>query len=111
MGCFMTVSIISYQTRKLSDGLAHAGEKTTTIDTRTARYLVNRKLAEYVPIGIDESKNRIDQICDAIEKLDPDNSEQWTNSGKPQVREVEAILGFDISAAERDQAWEQFDHE
>ena len=48
---------------------------------------------------------RIEAIAKAIETLDPENEEHWTGSGKPNVASLEAVLGWDISAAERDEAW------
>ena len=44
-------------------------------------------------------------IRGAIEALDPANASLWTKGGKPEVKALEARLGFDISAAERDEAW------
>ena len=41
----------------------------------------------------------------AIEALDPANPECWTKGGKPDVRALEKVLGFDITAPERDAAW------
>lgn len=52
------------------------------------------------------------QILAAIRDLleaDPDRADEtvWTKAGKPEVRAIEELLGFDISAAERDAAWEE----
>ena len=44
-------------------------------------------------------------IRGAIEALDPNNPRHFTKGGKPEVKALEARLGFDISAAERDEAW------
>ena len=41
----------------------------------------------------------------AIEGLDLADKSTWTKGGKPEVKALEARLGFDISAAERDEAW------
>ena len=46
-------------------------------------------------------------IADAIRSLDTDNPENWTGAGKPQVSAIEAALGRDITAAERDAAWNE----
>jgi len=46
------------------------------------------------------------QIVEAIGQLDPDNSEQWTKGNKPKTDVLTDLLGTDISAAERDAAWE-----
>lgn len=40
------------------------------------------------------------RIIQAVEKLDHKNDEQWTTGGKPKVKAVEEILGFDISSEE-----------
>jgi len=47
-----------------------------------------------------------DPIEAAIRQLDPDNPMHWTQAGKPQVYALEEILGYQISAAQRDAAWE-----
>ena len=46
------------------------------------------------------------QIVEAIGQLDPDNSEQWTKGNNPKTDVLTDLLGTDISAAERDAAWE-----
>ena len=45
-------------------------------------------------------------IEDAIRSLDPDDASLWTGDGKPQVRAIESVLGRQITADERDAAWE-----
>ena len=46
-----------------------------------------------------------EEIVTAISRLEAGNIDHWTKSGKPEVRALEAALGYDISAAERDAAW------
>jgi len=46
----------------------------------------------------------LQQIIDAVASLDKDDADLWTNSGKAQVAAIEAVLGFDISAKDRDAA-------
>ena len=46
-----------------------------------------------------------DAIEDAIRGLDPDDKTLWTSDGEPKVVAVEAVLGRDITAEERDAAW------
>lgn len=58
------------------------------------------------PSAPTDPAERIEAIAKAIETLDPKDEEHWTGSGKPNVVSLEAILGWDIKAAERDQAWE-----
>ena len=44
-------------------------------------------------------------IKSAIRRVDLEDKKLWTDSGKPTVSAVEKVLGFDISAGERDRAW------
>ena len=46
--------------------------------------------------------SQISRIVDAIDSLA--GPQDWTKSGKPRVRSLEKILGFDITAAQRDSA-------
>lgn len=103
------ISIRTWQGRSLSDGSTVAFEPFQTSDLTGAAYLVARGLAEYLPEVHDAKRNKIDIIADAIEQLSPGNTEQWTTDGKPSVKELEQITGFDISAAERDEAFALFD--
>lgn len=50
-------------------------------------------------------------IVAAIQKLSPDNPSNWTADKKPQVKAIETIAGFNISAEERDQALENISHQ
>ncbi len=53
----------------------------------------------------DEQPTREGQIDAAVRQVNPDHEWKWTKSGKPRVNEVEEILGWNISARERDEAW------
>jgi len=62
--------------------------------------------------GNAETDARHALIVDAIRDLleaDPERADDayWTKSGKPDVKALETLLGFDISAAERDAAWDE----
>lgn len=48
------------------------------------------------------------QIVQAIGKLDPANKEHFTKSNKPNANVLADMLNKDVSAAERDAAWEAF---
>lgn len=54
----------------------------------------------------DQAQARKEAIVAAITRLSPDNPDNWTADKKPQVRAIEAIAGFNISAGERDKAFE-----
>lgn len=47
-------------------------------------------------------------IVDAIAQLDANDPSVWTGQGKPQVDALEKILGRDITAKDRDDAWDSF---
>lgn len=49
-------------------------------------------------------------ILAAIAKLDPDNDSLWTKDKEngPTTKALESVLGFSVTAAERDTAWTQF---
>lgn len=47
-------------------------------------------------------------LLQAIAGLDPNDEEQWTKAGKPEVLALRAAMNMDITAAERDRAWEQY---
>lgn len=44
-------------------------------------------------------------LADAIQLLDPSNTEHFTTSGKPQVDALSELMGVKVSATERDEAW------
>ena len=48
----------------------------------------------------------IEDIVEAISGLDP--AKDYGKNGKPNVEAIEALLGADITAQQRDQAWEIF---
>jgi hypothetical protein len=48
----------------------------------------------------------IEDIVEAVSGLDP--TKDYGKNGKPNVEAIEALLGADITAAQRDQAWDIF---
>jgi len=55
-----------------------------------------------------DGPGRDDLLQLAIQSLDPENNDHFTNSGKPQATALAEIIKTPVSAAERDAAWEQF---
>ena len=56
----------------------------------------------------DSAETRQAAIVDATGRLDPEDPSLWSGRGKsrrPKVAALEAVLGHDITAAERDGAW------
>jgi hypothetical protein len=52
--------------------------------------------------------DRTDQIIAVVNTMRPDDEAHFNRrSGKPRVEIIEEILGYDINAAERDEAWDR----
>ena len=69
------------------------------------------ELAHFVPPVGPKLAGPVDRamiIRDAVEALDPNDATLFTQSGKPTVQAVELVLGFDITADERDEAYEAY---
>lgn len=45
------------------------------------------------------------EVAEAIGQLDKEKVELWTADGKPQTKALADVLGRDVSAAMRDEAW------
>ena len=57
--------------------------------------------------GPTDEHERLAAIGEVIDNLDPDDASLWTRGGKPIVGAIEAVLGYDIEARERDYVWNQ----
>lgn len=54
-----------------------------------------------------ETLDRISEITTAIQTLlDEGDEKNFTSMGDPKVKPIERVLGYDITAQERDEAWE-----
>lgn len=49
---------------------------------------------------------RLGEIASAIKQLDPTNPTHFTQEGIPRVQAIEAVFGDDITAEERNAAWD-----
>lgn len=47
-------------------------------------------------------------LVDAIKRLNPDDKNHFTNSGKPQTDALSTLMEAPVSAVERDSAWDEF---
>ena len=54
------------------------------------------------------SAGRLVKYLQAIDSLDPDNKDDYTESGKPEVNALKQLVDGDVSASERDEAWEHY---
>ena len=90
-----------------AEELIAAGVPENQIDDLVAADVL---LVQHLP-EIERPDNREvlgEEIVDAIGKLEDGNAEHWTKGGKPEVRALEAVLNYDITAAERDAAWDAY---
>ncbi|PKR55481.1 hypothetical protein [Thalassospira marina] len=57
-----------------------------------------------------EPASALECLVAAMGKLDPDNADLFTGSGKPKTETLQALddIDFTVTAALRDQAWDQF---
>jgi hypothetical protein len=59
-----------------------------------------------------ETMDRIEEITNAIQTLlDEGDESNFTSMGDPKVKPIERILGYDITASERDAAWKSLSGE
>jgi len=57
------------------------------------------------------AEERLAAIKSAITGLDADVASNWTKGSLPAVPAITAIVGFDVTAAERDQVWAELEAE
>lgn len=77
------------------------------LDAKEARRLVDAGFAVLAEskVAINDSKALIESIVDAIAELP---TAGFGKDGKPNVKALQGILEFEVTAAQRDAAWEQF---
>lgn len=66
------------------------------------------QILEDVDQGVEDEKRNAEILEAARKALD---AGKVTGSGKPEVKAVEEILGYDITAEERDRAWKILEKE
>jgi hypothetical protein len=52
-----------------------------------------------------DAKERLAAIVTAIGKIDLNNTDLWLKDGKPASEAIAAVLGWSVTAAERNAAW------
>lgn len=89
-------------------------------ETQLAQLKADPKLAvsiqeqQAVPSSASKQSGALDAdslpncLVEAIALLSPDNSEHFTSSGKPTTEALSELMQTKVSAAERDEAWEQY---
>ena len=96
-----TTSVKITEATKLGGERVAPGEVINDMPIHEARRLVHSRKAEF--FKIDEADSLQAKIMAAIENLPEDGFGQ---DGKPKVKAIENLLGQDISAADRDAAWD-----
>jgi hypothetical protein len=61
--------------------------------------------AEDVVDAVSDSDRAIEIVSAIGQLLDQGKTKNFSKTGEPKVRSIEAILGYDITADERDAAW------
>jgi DNA-binding ferritin-like protein len=84
--------------RLIARGFAASGQEKTASASTSAKTTTTSTGDKPSPM--------IEDIVEAISGLDP--TKDYGKNGKPNVEAIEALLGANISAAQRDQAWEIF---
>jgi len=72
-----------------------------------AMALVARGFAAWVGEGEADATPEVpvDRIIAAIGRLDPQDAAHFTKAGKPEVKALSDLLGVEITAKQRDDAW------
>ena len=80
------------------------------LNRKVAQALIDRGFAAQVKSvcqqeGLPSAQGLVDEIIDAIDDVAPND---FGKDGKPSVKAIEEIMGVNISAADRDEAWENY---
>lgn len=55
-----------------------------------------------------KTSDTVAAIVQSIAGIDKDDADSWTKTKGPKVSALEAVLGYQITEAERDSAWQIF---
>jgi hypothetical protein len=84
-----------------------AGDEPQTIPDDAARWALENKHAE-LPAKKNPAASgplTMDEIVEAIGKMDKADPSLWTAANAPQVKALAEILGRDVTADQRNEAW------
>lgn len=92
------------------DGPEYKKGQKVKMNQASADHFIRRGLALESGKVPKDSKidDRESDIIEAIGMLKEGKKEHWTQGGKPEVKALEEILGHDITAKERDEAFDKF---
>lgn len=77
------------------------------VEERDVRACKDRGCVSFDKVeAITETLDRVEEIASAIQLLlDEGDEKNFTSMGDPKVKPIESVLGYSITAEERDQAW------
>ena len=75
------------------------------LSEQEAQVLIKRGLVMAHLDNMPEANNLLEAIVDAIDDLPP---ESFGKEGKPSVKSIESVISQNISAADRDKAWQMY---
>ncbi|MCF8491363.1 MAG: hypothetical protein K9H18_19530 [Rhodospirillum sp.] len=108
------VRIISRKDGFRRGGMAHFGKAEHPVDTFTEAQL-DALLAEAGKPGgtlfvevVEKDDRPPDDLIAAIGKLDRANPAHFTKGGKPETKALEDVVERQVTATERDAAWDAF---
>ena len=93
----------------IAEGIA---KRMPDADAETIRLAVAEATGQAPPPEGDVIKladpNAIQEVIAAISEMDKDNTDEYTNGGKPDAKVLSQRLGRNVSASERDEAFDLF---
>lgn len=95
---------------KDADGLHKPGDKDISLSDADSKELVEigaiaESAATAGSVVPTDPAERQAAIVAAIYKLDPNNADLWLRDGRPDASAIVEILGWNITATERNEAW------
>ncbi|SDH92311.1 hypothetical protein [Roseospirillum parvum] len=99
--------------------LYHEGETLTMDPALAAPLMAQGRLRSHTPVVEPPATDTTDpatatdgatDLLAAIGQLEPGNPDHWTKDGRPDARALAAVVGREVSAAERDAVWEASHH-
>ena len=95
------VALEEQEAKQLLSFLSHVLEITLNDPTRPSPAPLGGEAVANI-----DPKDRMAMVKSAIRRMDRKDRDLWTRDGEPLVEVIEGMIGFDISAKERSDAWE-----
>lgn len=101
MKTYNVLSLLKYNGKDYADGTVDMteAEAKQSVDLGVLELVGDVQVIELT------AEERLEKVKAAIQGLNVDNGELWTAKGLPNSTALTAIVGFAVTAAERDAAW------